>query len=347
MDWYEQDNVTVGVFVNVTGMNWSAVKYLGNITITGASSKVIPVDLTINPATAIKVCRTIGGTTNSGLPNETVETYPGETFTVSVNFTAPVTNFNAIGLTDTAPNGWTVTVNKNWCTFNGTPASAYSVLATGNKAEIMWSTIPKDTVVVAWYNVTVPTTASAGLNYFGDCDMSRGWIEYYFGVEGPHTSCISCCDGCGIMITVPGDIVGETFDVNHNQLPTTDVALYLTGAGWLRSDVSTPFYLDKAYVKGEYWLVANKTNYYDIDVSTIIHIPFTLNLTDEATLAAGKVFNFTANYGLVPKSCTMAYVQKSVNLWIMSPSYPLDMGLSAWKVDYVIHSWQFPYHPAP
>ena len=38
----------------------------------------------------------------------------GETFNVTVTFTAPADKFNAIGLTDIAPDGWDVTIDEMW-----------------------------------------------------------------------------------------------------------------------------------------------------------------------------------------------------------------------------------------
>jgi len=103
----------------------------------------------------------------------------GETFDVTVNFTAPVDKFNAIGLTDLCPDGWNVTVNATWSTPN-----ADAVLATGNKAEIGWFGEPdvgfdNGTTFTALYKVTVPDDASAGIYVFS------GSVEYYVGEGGP------------------------------------------------------------------------------------------------------------------------------------------------------------------
>jgi hypothetical protein len=40
---------------------------------------------------------------------------PGDTFTVSIQFTVTEGNFNSIGITDTAPAGWVVSVNTTSC----------------------------------------------------------------------------------------------------------------------------------------------------------------------------------------------------------------------------------------
>jgi hypothetical protein len=104
----------------------------------------------------------------------------GETFNVTVTFTAPEDEFNAIGLSDFCPDGWNVTVDEAWCTPN-----ADAVLATDNKAEIVWYGEPgvgfgKYTPFSALYRVTVPDDAPAGIHTF------YGFLEYYLAAEGPY-----------------------------------------------------------------------------------------------------------------------------------------------------------------
>jgi len=111
--------------------------------------------------------------------------HSGETFDVTVSFTAPVDKFNAVGLTDLAPDGWDVTVDEAWCTPN-----ADAVLATGDKAEISWFGeldvgFDKDISFTALYKVTVPDDASAGIYAFD------GSVEYYVGEEGPYSEDIT------------------------------------------------------------------------------------------------------------------------------------------------------------
>jgi len=106
--------------------------------------------------------------------------HSGETFDVTVTFTAPVDKFNSIGLTDLAPDGWNVTVDETWCT-----PSADAISATDNKAEIAWYGEPevgfnKDISFTALYKVTVPDDAELGIDAFS------GHLEYYVGEEGPY-----------------------------------------------------------------------------------------------------------------------------------------------------------------
>jgi hypothetical protein len=123
------------------------------------------------------------GTALAYPPANPVRTLPatverGKTFNVTITFTAPADNFNAIGLTDNAPDGWNVAVNAAWCTPN-----ADAVTATGNKAEISWFGAPvgfsKNTSFTAVYKVTVPAYVCAGNHAF------NGFLGYWVGPVGP------------------------------------------------------------------------------------------------------------------------------------------------------------------
>jgi len=123
----------------------------------------------------------------------------GETFDVTVNFTAPVHQFNAIGLTDLAPDGWNVIVDEVWCTPN---ADAFT--GTGDKVEIAWFGEPdvgfdKDISFSALYKVTVPDDASPGIYTF------NGSLGYWVGPEGPYSENIT---GSSQVEVVEGSSIG-------------------------------------------------------------------------------------------------------------------------------------------
>lgn len=345
------ENVTA-VSVNVSGMpqgDYSCV-----INVTGSTTQLIPVNLTIRPATAIDVCRNImPNTTYSGHPGETDEVYPGEVIDVYVNFTAPPTSpnhgFNAIGVTDLAPDGWTVEVNKNWSWINGSQEAAYAVDdSTDNVAQIMWTgPFDQNTNISGMYKVTVPTTADPGLNTWPTCDddgMADAWVEYYFNDEGPHSSPI-CCDR-EVVVTQPGNLVGETRDVNADELADVDVQLHLLGASYLWSDISTPDYTLTAWVTGDYWLVVNRTRYHQINASDAVDVPglaFTIDLSNQTLLSDGNLFDFEGNFGLVPRACALSYVLRTVNLWTIGyPGHSEWTITEEWKVGDVINSWLYP-----
>ena len=318
---------TVLVTVNTTGL--AKGTYRAFITITG-STFIFPIIVVIT--TDIDVMRNLPG--NALMPNET---YPGDTFDVYVNFTAMMNDFNAIGLTDVAPDGWTVQVDKNW-----TYPTAYSVEARGNKVEILWSgPFSNGTNFTAMYKVTVPETAKPGINLFPENDGSKAWLGYYFGEDGPYTSNVT--GDYEMVITVPSDIVGETRDVNANLLPDVDVTLLKQGEGAVISDVSTPNYSDAAYRTGQYWLRATRVRYYEINITNMTMLPdYYINLTTPELLAPGYVFDFEGNYGLVPRACDMSYALKSVNLWLVPPVDHPEWGIDEWKAMDSIHSWQYP-----
>jgi len=179
--------------------------------------------------------------------------------------------------------------------------------------------------------------------------MNEAWLEYYFGLDGPHKACIS--GEYQLIVTVPGDVIGETRDVNAAPLGDVEVTLLKQGVGALVSDASTPNYSNTAVTTGTYWQVATKALYYTINMTGMTMLPPNpIDLSTPALLAAGKVFDFEGNYGLVPRACDMWYAQKSVNLWLFPPALEYDIymnvindwGIDEWKALDSIHSWQFP-----
>ena len=129
----------------------------------------------------------------------------GETFDVTVTFTAPADNFNAVGLSDLCPDGWNVTLDEAWCTPN-----VEFVKATGNKAEFMWfGPYESGTAFTALYKVTVPDDAGLATYAF------NGSVEYYLGEEGPYSeniagsSQLQVGEGSGIGVWwIVGIVVG-------------------------------------------------------------------------------------------------------------------------------------------
>jgi PKD repeat protein len=285
--------------------------------------------------------------------------YPGMTFDVWVNFTAPVDEFNAIGLTDLAPAGWEVETDINWCS----PVASWT-MSPGNKVEYSWSGessgYDKNTTFSAMYKVTIPATASPGIHEWPCCpDMDEAWVEYWFGPVGPYKSCIT--GEYRKIVTVPGKVWGETRDVNADLLTTTLVVLLEDPAVYEDDDSSTePDALYKVDVDdtGQYWLNASKYCYFDLLTKPEADggsMPGTrnpwhddyINFTTVELLAAGYNMDFEGDYGLVPKACNMSYAMKSVNHWLFVPTDALavphpEWQLSSWKAMESVHSWQFP-----
>jgi hypothetical protein len=107
---------------------------------------------------------------------------PGEQFQVTVTFASPAADFNAIGLDDFAPAGWTVSVNTAWCT----PAADVDNTPKPNEAAYVWfGPYASGVTFTAVYEVTVPDDAEVG-NIYG----FSGTLEYYTAADGPYVEAI-------------------------------------------------------------------------------------------------------------------------------------------------------------
>lgn len=101
--------------------------------------------------------------------------YPGQTFQVTVTFTSPADDFNAIGLADLAPAGWNVSVDMTECTPGADVDNHPS--AKEEEADYIWfGGYDAGTEFTAVYNVTVPSDATPGTYSF-----IGGTLQYYIG----------------------------------------------------------------------------------------------------------------------------------------------------------------------
>jgi hypothetical protein len=127
---------------------------------------------------------------------------PGQEFQVTVTFTAPANLFNNIGFEDSAPVGWSVSVDVNWCT----PIASWSnpvVPWSTNKAEYLWDFFnfySAGTPFTGVYRVRVPSDAVPGTYTF------NGLIRYYIDMDGPYEEAI----GGDQQIRVGSGAVGFT-----------------------------------------------------------------------------------------------------------------------------------------
>jgi len=123
---------------------------------------------------------------------------PGGTFNVTLTFTSPDNNFNAIGLSDFAPAGWAVAGNNALNTPNSD-----SVLVTGNRIDYIWNgPITSGTVITAVYQVTVPLNATPGTYYFTNSSPVPQ-IQYFIAGAGPYIDNIVGSNSVSISSPVP------------------------------------------------------------------------------------------------------------------------------------------------
>jgi len=303
--------------------------------------------------------------------------YPGDTFWVYVNFTAPCDDFNSFSLTDLAPAGWEVETNTSWCS----PVASWT-MSPYNKAEYAWNgPFGEGTNFSARYKVTIPATAVPGLNEWPNCtpipcppcegspiNNYPVWVEYWFGAEGPYESCIA--GESEKVVTVPGCVVGETRDVNGDLLDTVLVVLHESPPGTTPPDsepedsdsssivINTTVYENCADDTGYYYQNASKYCYKSVDTRLMtdggdIHAgenpdyPDYIDWSTPEKLAAGFVMNFVGDYGLVCKAASMSYAMESINHYLFTPvdeygTPQPDWKLSNWKAMQSVASWQFP-----
>ena len=207
--------------------------------------------------------------------SDTVER--GETFDVTVNFTAPADNFTAISLNDFAPAGWNVTVSGAW----SQPTAL--VTADNNTVEFAWTGgvaegYDNGTNFTALYKVTVPCGAELGNYSFG-----AGYLMYYIGNDTTHYS---------------EDITG---DFNVTLVPpaicsTPSIDFYAAyngtnpGNKTLELWSSTPCMLNWSLTDNADWLSENRTN----GTCTDVHSPVTVS----ANSSGMPLGNYTANISI-------------------------------------------------
>ncbi len=110
---------------------------------------------------------------------------PGDVFQVTVTFTSPANESGPIGLTDFAPAGWTVRVDKAWCT---PPANAArpAVAWDTDRAEYIWfGPFAAGVAFTVVYEVQVPSDAHRDTYEF-----PGGTLEYYIAGAGPNVEAI-------------------------------------------------------------------------------------------------------------------------------------------------------------
>jgi parallel beta-helix repeat protein len=242
---------------------------------------------------------------------------PGEEFEVTVVFTSPAANFTAIELTDVAPAGWSVSVNKTWCT---PPANAEEN-PTPEQANYVWSgPHAAGEEFTAVYTVLVPSDATPGIY-----DFTAGTLEYYIGGEGPYTEAIIGDYQVEVVLT---RIVGETREVNSAALPGVTITLY-------QDDVEITSTISDG--DGNYELAVPELGDYNVTASKAGF----KNKTQAISVSEPTIYtlDFVGDYGLIPNAPNMSYVLACINRWKFGlPPCQLNMS----TVLAVINAWKFP-----
>ena len=237
-----------------------------------------------------------------------------KTFEVAINFTSPSDGFNAIGLSDFAPSGWTVAVNDTWC--SPTPITSQAI---GNRADYIWSgPYAAGQEFTAVYQVTVPPSTSPGIYSFS------GNIEYYIDDSDAFTVPLS--GNFQVMVIEGAEISGTTYEAKGIILDgvtvTIDDGASVVSAG-------DGIYQIIAAATGNHTATASKAGFRDqaqvIEITDIC-VPYTLD--------------FKGNEGLVPDAPDISYVLACINKWIAPPGDGTGLNIS--KVLAVINAWKFP-----
>jgi subtilisin family serine protease len=241
---------------------------------------------------------------------------PGQTFDVTVTFTAPADNFNSIGLADNVPTGWTVQGNLTACTPNPT-----NMNIVGSQIQFLWmGNYTAVTVFTVPYTVTVPGNATAG-NY-----TFSGTLGYHIGGGGLVTENIA---GDSTVQVSPGTpVTGITREVNGNILP--GVSITLDGVETVVSDQSGQYQI-MANSTGSHTVVAHKDGFRDR--TQIINVA---GLGSDFAVT----YNFQGLHGLIPNAPDIWYALNCVNRWLYPPGP--DTGLDIWTALDVINAWLYP-----
>jgi hypothetical protein len=265
-----------------------------------ASPVEVPVTLTVS---GTKPCRE--------LPDRVVA---GATFDVTVTFEAPGDDFNAIGIEDAAPAGWTVQVDPSWCT----PAADESNLIGTTARYASYGPCCAGTPFVAVSGVTVPPGESPGLYPFS------GVLGYRLASEPRQFEDIVCDTTVEVFPGIP--VVGTTREVICDILPGVSVCLDLLDGECVVSEADGSFIL-YAPAEGTYEVTASKAAFKDRTQEIMVTAPGPVTC------------NFEGDYGLIPCSPDIWYALDCVNLWKFP--YP-PCGLTMWTALDVVNAWKFP-----
>jgi len=240
---------------------------------------------------------------------------PGQTFDVTVTFTAPADAFNAIALEDNAPAGWTMQGNLSACSPNANIANPV-----GNQMRYLWfGPFNSGQSFIATYSVTVPAGATPGSYTF------TGNLVYYLGGVAQTPENIAGAQ----TVQIPDTLVsGITREVNGSILP--GVSITIDGNSTVVSDQNGQFQMFVT-ATGSHTLVAHKDGFRDRTRTISI-----AGLGQEFAATC----DFRGNYGLIPNAPNMQYALGCINRWLYPPDS--DTGLNMSTALAVINAWLYP-----
>ena len=243
---------------------------------------------------------------------------PGQTFNVTVSFTAPADNFNSVRLNDCVPSGWIITANDDLNTPN---SDANNV--SGNEIDYVWNgPISNGTIFTAIYQVTVPLNATPGIYSFTNYPPAAQ-LEYYVGSAGPYFNNIAGQDSVTLGA---GVIQGTTYAANGAILG--GVIISMDGTIMTASTADGTFQLIPA-ATGLHTILASDAGY-GIQSQTV-------DMTD---INATYSLDFKGNNSLVPNTSDVSYVLACINKWKYQPANGTGLDIS--KVLSIINAWKYP-----
>jgi len=235
----------------------------------------------------------------------------GDSFAVTINFTAPNSDFKSIGLVDAVPAGWAIQVDPNWCT----PVANQATNAS-DQAQYNWNgSYDAGTTFSAVYEVSAPAGTVEDPYTF-----PNGHLCYSIGAVG--ACCVPVTGENEITAILCAPISGLTREVNCTILEGVEISI--DGVGPVSSD-GTGNYTIRASGPGTYTVNASKDGFRsktrEVDVDCVG--PVTLN--------------FQGGFGLIPCSPDIWYALDCVNLWLYPQGTECDLSMSNFQA--VINAW--------
>ena len=252
----------------------------------------------------------------------------GQTFDVTITFTATEKGFKLAGLTDHAPEGWTAQVDQSWCT-----PEANAVNAVGNIAEVNWRGNPSfdvGTTFMAIYKVTVPQDAIEGYYSFDDGDDASLLL-----IGDASFSSANVSGDRKVKVITGSYICGEICEVNGQPFPddmpgiTIDVSKNDKHLDTTTSNAQSQYSIHVTEADS-YLITVSRTGFRDVSRSI-----------DITTLDHDYTLNFKGNFGLIPNACDIWYVLDCAALWKYTPADP-ELGLDIWRLLDVAAAWKYP-----